>query len=149
MCIRDSLLTEARAEILNSKDIVKIMSSIYVFCWLLLFEQPTRGRAFQILLGLLVHRFPKVRKLTADELYVRIMTDEMLVSSNHLDAVLDILSGTKWNDPLTDDIKAERDKLYDLLDVKKPVMKASTKPVKTVTQTETDDYSDLVRESGY
>jgi len=138
-----------KSEISGSKDIVRVMTSIYVFCWLLLYEQPTRNQAFHVLLNLLGNRYPKVRKLTADELYIRVMTDEQLVPPNSLDEILNILSTTNWNDTLTSQMKEQRDNLYSLLNLVKPVLvKSVASPAKS-QKPEDDNYKDLVKETGY
>lgn len=74
---------------------------------------------------LLCHRFPKVRKLVADELYIRIMTDETIVtnqdmkesgSSEIVNQVLNLLAQTKWDtETITEEIKSKRDSIRSLL----------------------------------
>jgi len=58
-----------------------------------------------------------VRKLAAEETYIRIMTDEYLVPKGSLDDILSVLLQTKWDQKLDDDLKCKRDRLYRLLEI--------------------------------
>lgn len=86
---------------------------------MLMYENPIRQMAYQVLLSLLAHRYPKVRRITADELYIRVMTDEFLVPSDSFDEILTLLSTTKWDHEITDDAKSNRDQLFKLLQTPK------------------------------
>jgi len=76
-----------------------------------------RNESFQLLLNLLVHPFPKVRKLAAEQTYIRIMTDEYLVPKGSLDDILNVLLQTKWDQKRDDDLESKRDRLYRLLEI--------------------------------
>lgn len=75
---------------------MKLMASNYVYCWCLLYDEPARSSALQELLFLLTARYPKLRKVTASEFYVRVMTDEFIVPKDSLEPLLSLLSETKW-----------------------------------------------------
>eukprot|EP01119_Soliformovum_irregulare_P014237 TRINITY_DN3884_c2_g1_i1.p1 TRINITY_DN3884_c2_g1~~TRINITY_DN3884_c2_g1_i1.p1 ORF type:complete len:1072 (-),score=395.86 TRINITY_DN3884_c2_g1_i1:58-3273(-) len=151
------LLNAVKEHIKGTKDIVKIMSSIYVFCWLLLFQEPTRTASLKTLLSFLGNRYPKVRKLTAEEFYARILTDGELINVNGKikvdnDAVISILSEHVWDAEMHPGLKEAREKLYKLFQVEMPkLIKATATPNSPVPRDpkEKDEYKGLGREKGY
>lgn len=161
-----SLQTRVWREVSKSTNILKLLSAIPVLVGLLPYPQPMRHETMQCLLTLLGHAsFPKVRRLTGESLYTALLMDEELVPGAELDPdkaqqVLDILTLTPWDGPVGH-ARQERDKLYTLLEVKKPVVK--TKSANASTQASSSaaavvqgdisalgtDYSSLVRNIGY
>eukprot|EP00742_Colponemidia_sp_Colp-10_P003876 GILJ01004127.1.p1 GENE.GILJ01004127.1~~GILJ01004127.1.p1 ORF type:complete len:1237 (-),score=209.83 GILJ01004127.1:67-3777(-) len=149
-----SLLTMTQAEIRGSKDIFKIRASVPVFLGLLPFADSIRTAAVQQLLSLLCHRYPTVRKYTAEQMYVKLLVfQDVVPSEDDLFDITAILTGTQW---LSDDIaglKAERDKMYPLFGVaplpvaaRVPGTAKSSEPKKHEPR---GDYGDLVKEMGY
>mmetsp|Transcript_15506 Transcript_15506/g.21616 ORF Transcript_15506/g.21616 Transcript_15506/m.21616 type:complete len:128 (+) Transcript_15506:2-385(+) len=127
---------------------MKLMASNYVFCWCLLYEQPARDAAYQELLLLFANRYPKLRKVTASELYVRIMTDEFIAPKESVEGLLSVLSETKWDAEDLEAIAAQVEKLYEFLKLEKPVAQIKLLPP-TANKNDEMGYDDLVREAGY
>lgn len=142
------LVKLVKNEIQSTKDIMKLMASNYVFCWCLLFEQPVRNAAYQELLLLLANRYPKLRKVTASELYVRIMTDEFIAPKDSVENLLNILSETKWDAEDLDAIGTQVEKIYEFLNIDKPTAQIKVLPP-TANKNDDMGYDDLVREAGY
>jgi len=75
----DNLLRCVSSELNNCGDLVKMRSGIDIYLLLLLFEDPVRPSALKSLILLLGHRYPKVRKYTAELLYVQFISDACAV----------------------------------------------------------------------
>jgi hypothetical protein len=148
----------------KSSNIHKLMASISVLVGLLSYPPPLRSTTFQCLLTLLGHAtFPKVRRLTGESMYNVLLISEELIPGSEVDPdraqkVLDILTLTPWDGPV-DQARTERDKLYPLLQLQKPVIKTKTGANKnnaaTAATNQGDisalgtDYGSLVRNIGY
>ena len=96
-------------------DAVRAMAAAGVYLCLLGFGCSIRTRALGALLELLVHPFPRVRKTTAERLYVRLLTMDAAGVAGLCDRmVLDILTDCRWDASL-DVAGTARDKIYPLL----------------------------------
>ncbi|KAG9297370.1 hypothetical protein G9A89_009454 [Geosiphon pyriformis] len=136
------LFDRTRKECQKSRDIRKISACIRIFCGFVSLGSPYRNKALFQLLGYLVHPYPKIRRFTAEQLYMTLIAesvddeienfDEM---GNHSEAmqvseaatnlkmqVEDILTNTNWDEPISN-LRLIRDQLYPLLGVPPPVVK--------------------------
>jgi Tubulin folding cofactor D C terminal len=81
--------------------------------------------AVTLLLDVLGHPFPKLRRQTAEKLYVRLLTVGLPSSATahnsaaKLDDALDLLTSTPWDGPL-EGVLPQRDMLYPLLGITTP-----------------------------
>ncbi|XP_028395379.1 tubulin-specific chaperone D-like [Dendronephthya gigantea] len=145
--ISEALFELTQNEIVRIPDARKIIISINVFSGLLQFPGNTRRRCLQRLLILLCHKYPRVRKATADSLYTALITYEDIASEEKMEVVLDTLSETSWEDDV-DKIRPQRNILCDLLGVPKPVLKNTAKkqsaPQTLTTEDPLSSYKDLV-----
>ncbi|CAG8736301.1 24921_t:CDS:10 [Gigaspora margarita] len=82
-----------------------------------------RNRSLYQLLSLLVHSFPKIRRLTADQLYLT-LAGSVEDESEEILNIEDILVNTDWDSPVSQ-LKELRNQLYPLLGLKKPNFKTS------------------------
>ena len=78
-----------------------------------------RSSALQGVLALIVNRYPRVRRVAAEQLYVQLLglSDEMeqgAGSVEDMEAAIELLADTRWDAELTV-VKQERNKLYPLL----------------------------------
>jgi len=104
----------------------------------------TRSKSFQQLSLFLCHKYPQVRKTTADQLYSAVLTYDDILPAERLDDVLALLSDTSW-DAKIEELRVTRNKLCDLLGIPHPVLKSSaTKSVVNRKADELESYKDLV-----
>ena len=90
------LLALVEAEIAKTKDAKKLLAAISVFCGFLSFEGEVRGRALSVIMGLLASAFPKVRKETAQQLYISLLALEGVVSEENQQEAESLLVDTQW-----------------------------------------------------
>jgi hypothetical protein len=136
-----------------------------VYLGLLAFAQPARTHAVHALLDLLAYPFPRIRKVTAEKLYVKLLALDDLFPAATFDAALALLTETPWDADLAA-VVAPRDKLYGLLGVEVPDVRmgladeaamaaagaAAAGPAGGAGGAGTEDlssYGTLVREMGY
>eukprot|EP00698_Gefionella_okellyi_P015427 TRINITY_DN4352_c0_g1_i1.p1 TRINITY_DN4352_c0_g1~~TRINITY_DN4352_c0_g1_i1.p1 ORF type:complete len:1198 (-),score=203.98 TRINITY_DN4352_c0_g1_i1:1530-5069(-) len=112
------LLSVVRAEVKGSKDPVKLMAAAGLLCGLLVFDVPTKQSAFSLLSLLLAHRYPKVRKTAAEQLYLAIDAEGVL-AEDAVEPVMDILISTRW-DGDANAVKGARDEFCKLVGVQPP-----------------------------
>ena len=68
---------------------------------------------------MLGHRYPKVRKVVAEQFYSASLIVEDIIPPQSMEAVLSLLSETAW-DGVRTAAKSARDQLFPLLGVPKP-----------------------------
>lgn len=129
------LVDLVKKEVLQSKNPQKLMAAADVLCGILQFPGEARRRALVQLAIFLCHRYPRVRKTTADKLYEALLTYDDVVEDDptmitgdtdneesRLEQVMSILSETEWDaKDLAKDVKPIRNKLCDLLGVPAPI----------------------------
>eukprot|EP00041_Stephanoeca_diplocostata_P031627 m.989891 g.989891 ORF g.989891 m.989891 type:complete len:1244 (-) comp23999_c0_seq3:287-4018(-) len=145
----DSLYDHCKAAIHKSANVPKIRSGVDVLCGLIGSTEAVRKRALSTLLVYLCHKYPRVRKFTAEKLYVALLSLEDVFPEDVGSAVDDILTETRWDDDVKE-ARIERNKICDLLGIPKPKLKAkaSTAPQAQVRD-DLDSYRDLVDRTGY
>ena len=119
-----NLFTLCKTEIAKSGDPNKLMHSGDVFCQLL--QSADRGtiqRTLTQLSILLCHRFPRVRKATAEKLYEALLTftERDIVPEDQLDNVMELLSETKWDNGVAE-LRPVRNKICELAGVPVPTV---------------------------
>ncbi|XP_019615055.1 PREDICTED: LOW QUALITY PROTEIN: tubulin-specific chaperone D-like [Branchiostoma belcheri] len=145
-----ALLDLCKKEIAKSGDPQKLLAAIGVFCQLVQFPGTIREKVLFQLLVMLGHKYPKVRKNTANQLYEMLITYEDIVSEENLDEVMTLLSESTWDDNNLEMIRGIRNQLCDLMGVKKPISKAPAKPKKEKAgEDRMSSYADLVGRLGY
>ena len=96
------------------------------------FMGAARKKALTQLAIFLCHRYPRVRKATAEKLYEALLTyddifgeqeEEMgeVESSSKSELAMTLLSETQWDSKEVNDVKPMRNQLCDLLGIKAPV----------------------------
>ena len=119
-----NLFTLCKTEIARSGDPNKLMHSGDVFCQLLqTADRATVQRALTQLSILLCHRFPRVRKATAEKLYEALLTftERDIVPEDQLDTVMELLSETKWDGGVAD-LRPVRNRICELAGVPVPTV---------------------------
>ncbi|XP_070581206.1 tubulin-specific chaperone D-like [Ptychodera flava] len=147
------LLELMKKEIEKCGDPPKLLASIDVFCGMIQFSGVVRKKSLFQLLMFLCHKYPKVRKTTANKLYESVLTYDEIVELEKQDEVLTILSETQWDEAVKD-IRPIRNNLCDLMGISRPVIKASAKAKAAAEKKEDNEdemgsYKDLVTRLGY
>ncbi|CAJ0917320.1 21456_t:CDS:2 [Entrophospora sp. SA101] len=84
----------------KTKDIRKLTACMHVFCGMTTLSGSVKNRALFQLLSLLIHPFPKIRRSTADQLYLTITSAAENEESEQMLQIEDILTNTDWNDSI-------------------------------------------------
>lgn len=108
----------------KSLDIQKLMIFIDYLCDMLQFKDRLRERCMIQLMIMLCHKYPRIRKAAASKLYESLLNDPEIVSQEeNLDETITLLTETDWDQAL-DIIKPIRNRICDLSNTPRPVMKA-------------------------
>ncbi|CAK4917202.1 unnamed protein product [Aphanomyces euteiches] len=114
----NAIYEAVRTEITKSSDMHKISAGLSVLLGLLPSQENVEKRTFRGLCVCLGHRFPKVRKLTAEKLYTRLILHDDLMKKHEMDTILSILSETAWDADINQ-VRRSRDNLIDILGFEK------------------------------
>ncbi|KAL2632493.1 hypothetical protein R1flu_003972 [Riccia fluitans] len=149
-----NLLSLVRHELKGCRDVAKLLVGTSILSHFASLEGAVRKQSTEQLLNLLFHRYPKVRRFCAEQLYLLLLQmGEQLVGEN-VDEALEVIGETCWDGPL-DDINAERDQLYGLFQVepppRQPLVPSKSKNSRLVVRSEDENesYSSLVDAAGY
>lgn len=119
-----SVIELVRTEVLRCGDPHKLIASVEVYCGLLQFEGEVRKKALQQLTMFLCHKYPRVRKATANKLYEALVTYDDIVPEDSLEEITTTLSEFTWDDEIeVDNIRPVRNNLCDLMNIPRPVLK--------------------------
>lgn len=149
-----SLLAATKTEVYTSKDVKKLLSGVSVVIHLLQGPEETRSDALSFLMAMLGHKYPRVRKWTAEQVYVKMLEEVVPVPEADYDLLLDKLMGVVWDSSDVDMIRSERDECCKLLGLKPPErVKAGTSrargPLKENRRDDLESYAALVKDVGY
>uniref|UniRef100_H3G7L3 Uncharacterized protein n=1 Tax=Phytophthora ramorum TaxID=164328 RepID=H3G7L3_PHYRM len=86
-----------RDEIQKCTAVPKLSAAIGVLIGLLPSDPKTEAKTLRALVLFLGHKFPKVRKLTAEKLYTRLLLHDEVINEEKYDTVVEILSDTAWD----------------------------------------------------
>ena len=157
------VLEAVRVELSGCSDVPKLLAAAKVLLGLLALRgsraadgggaaaQGIRPAVLQSLLLLLGHRYPKVRKVVAEQFYSASLIVEDIIPPQSMEAVLSLLSETAW-DGVRTAAKSARDQLFPLLGVPKPAVKVPNNAGRKKKRRDDDqqyEYAALVREVGY
>lgn len=78
----NSLLESVNKESNATNNVIKIKLCIDILLHMLRWEEPVRGRALKLLVVLLGHKYPRIRKHAADALYVQFLSDRWAVGAS-------------------------------------------------------------------
>ncbi|TMW57468.1 hypothetical protein Poli38472_003393 [Pythium oligandrum] len=150
----DRLYDALKDEMQKATAMPKLAAGISVLVGLLPSDTETEGKALRALLMFIAHRFPKVRKLTAEKLYTRLLVHDDVVPEDKYDAITDILSCTAWDGAVTE-VRAARNEVLEHLGMDVPQKKARVDKIDEAASTATEtrsassSYQALVKEMGY
>eukprot|EP00794_Sanderia_malayensis_P017380 gene17380-19119_t len=135
----------------HAKRPIKLFNSVDVFCGLIQFPGEIRRKSLSQLMVFLCHKYPKLRRTTAEKLYTALLTFDDVVLEDNLDPVLSILTETDWDGQIVE-LKEQRNIICDLLGVAKPKPRSSAtgaKKVEKKPKDELESYQDLVTRHGF
>jgi len=153
------LFEQCQEELKKCSDVNKISTAIDVICGLLAAEGPVQKRALSKLLILLCHRYPRVRKLTAEKIYTGLLAVDGVIPEANEDEVSTILTTTLWDAELPQ-AREHRNRICNLVGVAVPKKKAKSAAAtaaaaaaaaaaRAAKQDDLESYKDLVDRSGY
>ncbi|CAM6128397.1 unnamed protein product [Calypogeia fissa] len=149
------VLSSIENELLGCKDVAKLLAGVTVLSHFATLQGPSRTQSVAQLLTLLFHRYPKVRKFCAEQLYLLLLqTGEELVGSDSTEKALELIGETCW-DGQVEGISVHKDQLYTLFHLDStsrqphfaPKERATGK-IKTLID-ENNNYAALVDAAGY
>ena len=153
--VLQGLLRAVKAEMRGCRDVKKLFGAIDVCVGLLSpsVEEDVRVDALKQVVVLLGHRYPRVRKFSAERLYTKLLVcDGVLPAAlppTASDEVSDLLSTVVW-DAEVEDVVPHQASLATLLHLELPQKKkaGASKP-KPAKPDELESYQFLIREAGY
>ncbi|CAK9217775.1 unnamed protein product [Sphagnum troendelagicum] len=114
------VLEHVKAELHGCKDVAKLLAGINVLSHFVLWPEPARSNAIGQLLTLLSYRYPKVRKVCAEQVYLLlIQRGDELVGSEAVEIGLELIGETAWDGPM-EGIREKRETLFSLFHLQKP-----------------------------
>ncbi|KAJ6675529.1 BETA-TUBULIN COFACTOR D [Salix viminalis] len=146
-----SVLDSLTVELKGSKDFAKLYSGIAILGYIASLLETINARAFTHLLTLLGHRYPKIRKASAEQVYIVLLQNGNLVPEDKMEKALEIISDTCWDGDV-DATKLQKLELYEMAGVELglPVKPGDKLPKKEpATNDENASYSSLVGSSGF
>jgi HEAT repeat protein len=111
----DMLVMVRRRVEKSREDVGRVLAAAGLYLGLLHFSPPASQNAALAILDLLCHPFPRVRKTTADKLYVRLLSLEPAsfgTSQDSIDEAAQLITETVWDEPFSSRLLDARDALY-------------------------------------
>ncbi|KAF9617172.1 hypothetical protein IFM89_034323 [Coptis chinensis] len=149
-----TVLDTLAVELKGSKDFSKLYTGISILGYIASVLNQINSLAFSQLISFLGHRYPKIRKASADQSYLVLLQNENVISGDKIDKALEIISETCWEGDI-EEAKHQRSQLYDLVGLEvgtilKTTNKESIKDaIRKATADENASYSSLVDSSGF
>ncbi|CAL1528267.1 unnamed protein product [Lymnaea stagnalis] len=119
--VPDLIIELVKQEVFRSGNPQKLMAGADVYCGLLQFDGTPRSKCLNQLMMLLCHKYPRVRKTTADKLYEALLTYDDVAPEENTTQIMAVLSETSWDAQDIKEIREKRNVLCDLLGIKRPV----------------------------
>ncbi|KAL7238660.1 hypothetical protein ACSBR2_004702 [Camellia fascicularis] len=149
------LLASLAVELKGSKDFSKLYAGIAILGYIASLSDSINVQAFSHLLTFLVHRYPKIRKTSAEQVYLVLLQNESLVAEDKIEKALEIISETCWEGDV-EEAKRQRLQLHDVAGLERVQflktgneMSNKDSKKKTSASDENASYSSLVGSSGF
>ncbi|XP_022155729.1 tubulin-folding cofactor D [Momordica charantia] len=149
------VLDSLEIELKGSKDFSKLYAGIAILGYIASLSESVNARAFCQLLAFLSHRYPKIRKASAEQVYLVLLQNGDLVPENKIEQALEIVSNTCWEGDI-ENAKLQRQELSDIAGIETDLHPKThtVQPEKEVKNlsTATDEnasYSSLVESTGF
>uniref|UniRef100_A0A1D1Z903 Tubulin-specific chaperone D n=1 Tax=Anthurium amnicola TaxID=1678845 RepID=A0A1D1Z903_9ARAE len=149
----DGLMDSLAVELKASKDFSKLSAGLSILGYVSSLSEPINSKAFSQLISFLGHRYPKIRKSAADQLYLVLLQNGNLVEEDKLGAALETLTETCWEGDL-EEAKHQRLQLCEMAGLGEATYSQMSKKsgksyVKNTFTDENMSYSSLVGSSGF
>ncbi|KAL1546475.1 tubulin-folding cofactor D-like [Salvia divinorum] len=141
--VLDSLTVELR----GTKDFSKLYAGIAILGYIASISDPISVRAFSHLLTFLGHRYPKIRKSAAEQVYLVLLENENLISADKLNEATEIITETCWDGDV-EEAKKRRLLLYEIANVETAATVNANKR-ESGKADENASYSSLVGSAGF
>lgn len=149
------VLDSIKVELKGSKDFSKLYSGIAILGFIASISEPINTEAFAHLLSFLGHRYPKIRKASAEQVYLVLLQNGNLVSEDKMDKALEIISETCWEGGI-EEAKQQRLQLYEIAGLDPgPILKSTSSSPKRggdrkqAVSDENASYAALVESTGF
>ncbi|XP_068634659.1 tubulin-folding cofactor D-like [Aristolochia californica] len=149
------ILASLAIELKGSREFSKLHSGISILGYLTSVQDPINSQAFSQLLYFLGHRYPKIRKVAADQVYLVLLQNAKLVANDRIDQSLEILSETCWDGDI-EEAKVQRLQLRQMAGLETRVLGKvnSSEPDKRgagkrASADENESYAALVGSTGF
>ncbi|XP_064945169.1 tubulin-folding cofactor D-like isoform X2 [Musa acuminata AAA Group] len=149
------LLQSLSVELRASKDFAKLFAGLSILGYVASVTEPINSKALSQLLFFLGHRYPKIRKAAADQVYLVLLQNENHVPEDKIERALEVLTEICWEGAI-DEAKTGRSKLYEMTgldsgpsqEVRNRVPRKGDERKMKVSD-ENESYSSLVGFSGF
>ncbi|KAL0309021.1 UNVERIFIED_CONTAM: Tubulin-folding cofactor D [Sesamum radiatum] len=149
--VLDSLSIELR----GTKDFSKLYCGIAILGYIASLSDPVNQRAFSHVLTFLGHRYPKIRKSAAEQMYLVLLENGDLIDEDKLNEATEIITETCWEADI-EEAKKRRLQLCEMANLgTAQISKATEKESKKVVEKrlesadENASYSSLVGSAGF
>ncbi|XP_078448092.1 ARM repeat superfamily protein [Wolffia australiana] len=143
-------------ELKGTKDFSKLHAGLSILGYVAPLPEPVKSLSLSKLISFLAHRYPKIRRAAADQLYLVLLQNGSLLPEENLEEALEILTGICWEGEL-DSAKSQRLRLCQLACIDSSAValetgqgggKSSIRD-SALFADEKFSYSELVESSGY
>nr|XP_043618972.1 tubulin-folding cofactor D [Erigeron canadensis] len=148
------VLESLAIELKGTKDFSKLYAGIAILGYIASILEPINTQAFSHLLSFLTHRYPKIRKACAEQVYLVLIQNGDLVAEENLENTLEIVSECCWEGDV-EEAKRQKINLCGIANIEMGQLmhnsKLSTKTSqqKPKTDDENASYSSLVGSAGF
>ncbi|EEF50351.1 tubulin-folding cofactor D [Ricinus communis] len=148
------VLDSLAAELKGSKDFSKLYAGIAILGYIASLSDPVNSRAFTHLVTFLCHRYPKIRKASAEQVYLVLLQNGNLVPEDKIERALEIISDTCWDGDI-EVAKHRRIELYEIAGLDLGQLPRSRDAVsnkgreRSTPNDENASYSSLVGSTGF
>ncbi|KAK4476510.1 hypothetical protein RD792_015666 [Penstemon davidsonii] len=151
----DGVLDALAIELRGTKDFSKLYAGIAILGYIASISESINTKAFSHLLTFLSHRYPKIRKSAAEQVYLVLLENGNLMTENKLDEATEIITETCWEGDV-EEAKRRKLKLCEManLGTSQVVYSGNEESKRTVEKRvvsadENASYSSLVGSAGF
>ncbi|RCV42198.1 hypothetical protein SETIT_9G197000v2 [Setaria italica] len=148
------LVDSVGSELKGSKDFTKLCAGLSILGYISSQSDGTCTKAFSQLLTFLGHRYPKIRKAAADQVYLVLLQNDDLIPSENIDKTQELLAETCWEGNL-EEARCKRSQINEMAGFRIATsLKSENQETRAAVQNavstdENKSYSSLVDFSGY